>query len=81
MLKSILLTPEKLIYTRPSPKHQMNKEANKTGTEINTTALVAGRGRETFLQFDISNEDLSRVQEAYLCLTTVHGGGNAVDVN
>ena len=33
MLKSILLTPEKLIHTRPSPKHQMNKEANKTSGE------------------------------------------------
>ncbi len=54
---------------------------NKTGGQMDETALIAGRGRETFLQFDISEVDIDRIQSARLYLTTEHGGGNAVDIN
>lgn len=53
---------------------------NKTGEQLDKTTLIAGRGREAFLQFDLSKVDINRIQSAMLYLTTEHGGSNTVNI-
>ncbi len=61
--------------------HNSSANANKTGAQINSGTLIAGRGREVFLQFDISMLDAESIKNVTLYLTTEHGGGNNITIN
>lgn len=54
--------------------------ADQPGSAINPITLIAGRGRETFLRFDLSSVDKTAIQRVSLDLTVEHGGKNPFSV-